>query len=167
MSAPTVRHRERELLAQLAQKTQGKIPTLNGRVEKATRLVLAGDVELHTDGTALVSSLSDPSRSYQLKDGICQCRDWQQAPSNLWWHRLGVGFARKIAEVLATEPPAQPVEPFPEAPSSLNFQAQIGAYTVQITLRDSDEGRLLDRLSALLKARNDIQPVPKAPARKS
>jgi hypothetical protein len=56
----------REALAGLASRTQTKLPALNGRVEKACKLVLAGDVELHEDGTALVNSLSDPTRAYQL-----------------------------------------------------------------------------------------------------
>ena len=58
MAALIPRQRERELLAQLASKTQSKIPALNGRVEKATKLVLQGDVELHDDGTALVWDLA-------------------------------------------------------------------------------------------------------------
>src|SRR5262249_32456164 len=165
------RQRERETLAQLAQKTLGKIPALNGRVEKATRLVLAGDVELHADNTALVSSLSDPTKTYMVSPGLCQCRDYLQAPERLCCHRLAVGFSRKIAEILATDPTAvetpSPSEhvALPEAPASLNFQCQIGAFQVQLTLRDTDEGRLLDRLGALLKARRDIAPVPvKQPA---
>ena len=43
----------RQTLATLAAKTQAKLPALNGRVEKACKLVLGGDVELHQDGTAL------------------------------------------------------------------------------------------------------------------
>ena len=60
------RQHERELLAGLAAKTLTKIPALNGRVEKACKLVLGADVTLHPDGTALVNSLTDPTRAYQV-----------------------------------------------------------------------------------------------------
>ena len=54
----------RAMLATLAAKTSTKIPELNGRVEKAVKLALAGDVELHDDGSATVYSSSDPTRRY-------------------------------------------------------------------------------------------------------
>ena len=68
------RARYRELLAQFSTKTAAKIPALNGRVERACRLVLSGDVELHDDKTALVNSLSDPAKVYQVSPGLCQCK---------------------------------------------------------------------------------------------
>jgi hypothetical protein len=94
------RQQFRETLAALATKTHTKIPALNGRVEKATRLVLAGDVVLHADGTALVSSLSDPLRLYQVAQGACTCQDYLHAPEHLCCHRLAVGFLRKVEELL-------------------------------------------------------------------
>ena len=69
------RHAFREMLATLAAKTLTKIPALNGRVEKAVKLALAGDVELHDDGTAIVYSSSDPTRRYEIRQGTCTCRD--------------------------------------------------------------------------------------------
>jgi hypothetical protein len=48
----------------------------------------------------------------------------------------------------------------PEAPASVNFKAMLGGFETQITLRDTDESRLLARLQALLNDRR-IQPVPK------
>jgi hypothetical protein len=99
------RQQFRETLAALATKTHTKIPALNGRVEKATRLVLAGDVVLHADGTALVSNLSDPLRVYQVAQGVCECRDYAQAPEHLCCHRLAAGFLKKVQELLP--PPAQ------------------------------------------------------------
>ena len=67
----------RELLASLATKTKARIPALNGRVENALRLALAGDVELHDDGTATVYSSSDPTRRYEIRAGTCTCRDYE------------------------------------------------------------------------------------------
>src|SRR5262249_35055714 len=90
----------REVLAGLAAKTLTKIPALNGRVEKACKLVLGGDVELHPDGTALVNSLTDPTRAYHVTGtpGQCPCKDFDQAPEHLCCHRLAVGFQRKVQE---------------------------------------------------------------------
>ena len=50
--------------------------------------------------------------------------------------------------------------PLPEAPASINLKVQLDGYETQITLRDSSEARLLDRLHALLK-RQDVRPIPK------
>jgi hypothetical protein len=183
MSAITDRQALRETLASLAEKTKSKLPALNGRIEKACRLVLHGDVELHPDGTAMVNSLSDATRAYQLAQGVCQCRDWGQAPEHLCAHRLAVGFLRKansllqVAEdVQAPRKPQAPTSPpsetpsmalvhdaptaLPEARASLNFKALIGGYETQITLRSDTEEELLQRLQALIK-RSDLKPVPK------
>ena len=97
MTTSTDRQQFREVLAGLASKTLTRIPTLNGRVEKACKLVLAGDVALHPDGTALVNSLTDPTRTYQVtgSPATCQCKDYDHAPEHLCAHRLSVGFLRK------------------------------------------------------------------------
>ena len=102
MSPQTARQTERELLAGLAAKTLTRIPALNGRVEKACKLVLGGDVALHQDGTALVNSLTDPTRTYQVtgKPGQCQCQDYDRAPEHLCCHRLAVGLTRKVQALL-------------------------------------------------------------------
>jgi hypothetical protein len=41
--------------------------------------------------------------------------------------------------------------PLPEAPASCNVYVMLAGRKVQLTLRDSDEQRLLARLEALLK----------------
>jgi hypothetical protein len=153
MTTSTARQNFREVLATLAAKTKAKIPTLNGRVEKATRLALMGDVELHSDGHATVCSSSDPTRRYEIIDGTCTCRDWEQAPEHLCQHRLAAGFVRKAATML---PPSSPEvtppasAPLGEAPASVNVRLTIGGREVQLTLRDADEGRLLARLETVL-----------------
>jgi hypothetical protein len=159
------RTRFREVLSGLASKTQTKLPQLNGRVEKACKLVLGGDVTLRDDGTALVASLTQPSVTYQVAPGLCQCKDFAHAPDHLCCHRLAAGFARKIAEVMASEtPPAQALEaprgPLGEAPSSVNLKVVLYGHECQITLRDDQEDRLLQRLEALL-THKDIRPIPK------
>src|SRR5215831_11755892 len=50
--------------------------------------------------------------------------------------------------------PAQPqptAAPLPEAPASVNVHLELAGRQVQLTLRDSDEGRLLARLEAILQ----------------
>ena len=43
-----------------------------------------------------------------------------------------------------------PVSPLPEAPASVNCYVDVAGRKVQVTLRDQDKGRLLQRLEALL-----------------
>src|SRR5262245_36998060 len=145
MAAPD-RQQFREVLAGLATKTLTKIPALNGRTEKACKLVLGGDVDLHPDGTAQVGSLTDPGRVYLVGHGACDCQDFDRAPEHLCCHRLAVGFLRKVQELL----PATPA-PLPEAPASANCHILIEGRQVQLTLRDTDEARLLQRLAVVLQ----------------
>jgi hypothetical protein len=49
-------------------------------------------------------------------------------------------------------------QPLPEAPASVNCFLQIAGRQVQLTLRDHDEGRLLERLQVVLKAYPAPQP---------
>jgi len=156
----TTRQQYREVLASLATKTLTKIPTLNGRTEKACRLVLQGDVTLLDPTTAEVGSLTDPGKHYRLERGVCECRDYAQAPEHLCAHRLAVGFARKVQELLppavesalevhpvSTPPPA----PLPEARSSANVRLTVAGHEVQVTLRDHDETALMVRLEELMQ----------------
>ena len=46
---------------------------------------------------------------------------------------------------------ANPILPLPEAPASVNFHTTIAGRQIQITLRDTDETRLLARLETLLQ----------------
>ena len=163
MAPSTDRQQFREVLAGLASKTLTKIPTLNGRVAKACKLVLGGDVALAADGTAQVGSLTDPRRTYLVGHGACDCQDYAPAPEHLCAHRLSVGFLRKVQELLPAAPMetpapveapgAAPVAPaaLPEAPASVNCHIMLEGRQGQITLRDTDEQRLLERLAAVLR----------------
>jgi hypothetical protein len=140
MNAATDRKRFRATLATLADKTKAKIPALNGRVEKAVRLALAGDVELHENGTATVYSSSDPTRRYEIIEGTCTCRDWQAAPQHLCQHRLSAGLVQKARELLPLEPvPAPaPMPTLPEAPVSITMKATLHGFETLVTLRGVD-----------------------------
>jgi len=66
----------------------------------------------------------------------------------------------KRASVLAdSKPPAVP-ETIVLVLTSVNVYLELGGRQVQLTLRDSDEGRLLERLEAVLQR----FPMPAAPA---
>lgn len=58
----------------------------------------------------------------------------------------------EVSVALAANRPApQPPQAHSEAPASVNLELKIGGRWARITLRDSDEGRLLTRLEALLQ----------------
>jgi len=163
----------REAVAEIAEKAKAKLPECRGRVEAAVTIVLAGDVALQADGTAKVVSQSNGSTAYQVVNGHCDCQDFAKAPHNLCKHRLSAAIARRAHELAqqrleqledaqpgTSQPPPEPaqVQPqgetppaLPEAPASVNVHITLAGRTVQVTLRDSDEQRLLARLEVLLK----------------
>ena len=160
MTTSTDRQTFRETVALVAAKAKAKLPqAVNGRVEKAVALVLAGDVEPQPDGSVVVSSLRDPSRRYVLQGHACTCADFErgQAPDGWCAHRLARAiFVR--AQALAPDREAA-APPLPEAPASVNVRLTIDGREVQLTLRDTDETRLLVRLEDVLQR----YPQPQAP----
>jgi hypothetical protein len=66
--------------------------------------------------------------------------------------------ATPVQETVAT-----PILPLPEAPASVNFHTTLAGRQIQITLRDTDETRLLARLETLLQ-RFPVVEEPKEPA---
>jgi hypothetical protein len=52
---------------------------------------------------------------------------------------------------VSARPPGEASTALPEAPASANVHVTLAGRTVQVTLRDSDEQRLLARLEALLQ----------------
>jgi hypothetical protein len=177
----------REAVAEVAAKAKDKLPERNGRIERAVALVFAGDVELLPDGTATVASQRNGQVAYHIANGHCDCKDFAQAPHNLCKHRLSAAIARRAHE-LATQrlvqldgqsnghgrapTDYQPVQPRPEtpvptpapalalleAPASVNCHILLEGRQVQVTLRDTNETRLLARLAALLRQYPTAQP---------
>ena len=165
MAPGTDRTQYREVLASLVQKTQTRFPALNGRLTNATKLALLDDVELHDDGSATVSSASDPTRRYEIREGVCSCQDYARAPEHLCQHRLAAGLVRKAHELLPQDPApdglgSAETTPLYEAPCSVNVHLQMSGRQVQLTLRDRDETRLLDRLQAVLAQYPALPPAP-------
>jgi len=52
-----------------------------GRIQKALRIIVDGNVQLHADGTATIQSQSEPGTTYHV-NGACQCRDFSGKADN-------------------------------------------------------------------------------------
>jgi hypothetical protein len=112
-----------------------------------------------------------------IVNGTCECPDYPKAPQNFCKHRLAYGI-HKRAYILAKQRLAHldstqtttsqttlehahsevsdsvhdtVVTTLPEAPASVNVHIMLAGRQVQVTLRDSDEQRLLARLEKLLQ----------------
>jgi hypothetical protein len=148
----------RQALAEVAAWAKATLPqTVNGRIEKAVQIVLAGDVELMTDGRAVVGSQSDATLHYVV-DGECECPDSDRPELDGWCkHRIAVALqkramslARQQLEAQLDSRQAQPQPALPEAPTSANCYVEIAGRKVQVTLRDLNEEQLLSRMEKLL-----------------
>ena len=93
----------RQAVAQVAAKACEKLPECHGRIARAVALVLAGDVEVLADGTARVASQSNGTTAYQVVNGHCGCRDFEQAPHAFCKHRLGAAIARRAQELITAQ----------------------------------------------------------------
>ena len=93
----------RGAVVQVADKARAKLPECSGRIDRAVKLVLAGDVEVLADGTARVASQSSGTAAYQVVNGHCGCRDFAQAPHAFCKHRLGAAIARRAQELLQAQ----------------------------------------------------------------
>ena len=171
----------RDAVAEIGERAKQTLPQCNGRVDAATKIVLAGDVTLLEDGKAKVASQSNGTTKYFIVNGECECKDYAKSPSNWCKHRIAAGLAKRasaltkqrleqvdaasngtttpapeqVDEALGATPVqetvATPILPLPEAPASVNFHTTIAGRQIQITLRDIDETRLLARLEMLLQ----------------
>jgi hypothetical protein len=159
----TTRQAWRAAVAEIAERAKATLPEANGRVDKAVALVLAGDVELLADGKAKVASQSNGTAAYYIVNGTCECKDFPKSPSGWCKHRIAAGLQKRALALVqkkrsaGTNSQAEPTQPqptlapLPEAPASVNVHLDLGGRQVQLTLRDSDESRLLVRLHAILE----------------
>src|SRR5947207_14917055 len=174
----------REAVAEIAAKAHEKLPECNGRVERAVKIVLAGDMELLADGTAKVASQSNGTTAYHIVNGHCDCRDFEKAPHNFCKHRLSAAIARPAQELIRAklegptngqaEPPNQPVlvqseaptTPLPEAPVSITLKATLHGHEVLVTLRGVDFASVkaqVEQASEWLKVQAPAQPPAQSP----
>jgi hypothetical protein len=146
----------RAAVDQVAARAKATLPECHGRVDKAVAIVLQGDVELLPDGHARVASQCQGTLVYRIVNGTCDCPDFVRAPSSWCKHRIAAGIQRRALQAVSTSttvptpPAAADHHGLPEAPASVNCHVTIAGRQVQVTLRDTDETRLLERLTALL-----------------
>jgi hypothetical protein len=120
MTPSTDRTHYRALVAEIAAKAKDKLPAaVNGRVESAVKLVLAGDVLFLEDGTVQVGS-SDPTRYYRLVGSTCTCTDYTQerAPDGWCKHRIAAGIHKRVQELLPQAPSVETAAT-PEPPAGI------------------------------------------------
>src|SRR5262249_15785672 len=171
----------REAVEAVAQKARTALPESNGRIDKAVHLILNSDISIDANGEGIIASQSNGTGAYNVGKGFsCQCKDQPKSPRGLCKHLLSYHiFTRATAPakqrleqldagsngtttstpdqattetpvaVPTQEPVATPA--LPEAPASVNFHTTIAGRQIQITLRDTDETRLLARLETLLQ----------------
>jgi hypothetical protein len=173
MSTSPDRQTFRALVADIAARAKARLPeAVNGRIEAAVKLVLVQDVTPQEDGSILVGSSTEPLKTYRLVGTACECQDFTrgQAPDGWCQHRIAAGIAKRVRELLPQVPedsqgpggvsPAsttpQPegggtTSALPEAPARVNCHLTIAGRQVQLTLRASDEERLLQRLQTILE----------------
>jgi hypothetical protein len=151
-----------DAVKQVSDIAHAKLPeSLHGRLERATALVLDGGVWVDEDGSTTHVRCTN---GWYAVNGHCPCPDHARAQEGYCKHRLAKALYRRASELLLEAPPAvstalgalpatsQPTPaPLPEAPASVNVHLELGGRQVQLTLRDTDEGRLLERLEAVLQ----------------
>ncbi len=154
----------REAVLQVAEKAKAVLPDNASRIDKAITLTLNGHVEI-VNGHARVMGQVDGKSTYHQVNGSCTCQDFTQgkAPNGFCKHRLAHGLYRRAMEFVQGPEPVVQAQPavtaetvqvpvqHTEAPASVNCYVTLAGRQVQVTLRDQDEQRLLQRLETLLQ----------------
>ena len=128
-------------------------PEREGELARAHALITLGMVLPSADDPATGQVLSsDMQRTYSV-NGTCSCQagDHGKPCKHLHAWRL-YRYIEKKLEGQATPVEPAPSAPLPEAPCSVNVRINIDGRDCQLTLRDTDEARLLQRLTTVLKA---------------
>ena len=146
-------------------------PEREAELARAHALILHGMVVPSPDDPETGQVLSSDGQKVYHVNGVCDC----DAGQHVHGWRLYQYVQRKLdaqATQTAQEPlsaPQTPVDtsaavvastPLPEAPASVNVHILLEGRQVQLTLRDTDETRLLQRLAAVLQQ----YPAPAKPA---
>lgn len=144
----------RQAVERVSAVAHAKLPAeLHGALERATALVKNRHVWMDEDGRH-AQVLSSDGTTWYVCNGHCTCMDAPRAPQGLCKHRLALGLYRRASELLASSHACSGATPAVAAwrgrPTSVNVRLMIEGHEAQVTLRDSDEERLLVRLTALL-----------------
>ena len=139
----------------IADKAKNVLPLHASRIDKAIMLCLNGHVEV-VEGRYRVVSQQDGKSQYFLVNGTCTCQDFASGKAQAWCkHRLAANIYHKAMDLTAAQ---EPVATHGEAPCSVNTRLLLGGQEIQLTLRDSDEKRLLVRLADVLAQFNQNAP---------
>jgi hypothetical protein len=86
----------RTAVADVATKAKATLPqSVNGRIEKAVQIVLAGDIERCEDGKYIVGSQSDAGLHYVV-DGECECQDSDRPEIEGWCkHKIAAAIQKR------------------------------------------------------------------------
>jgi hypothetical protein len=132
-------------LSAIAAKAQAALPiAVNGRIEKAIRLVRSASVELHDDGSATVLSETDGGvTGYLVRRETCTCPDFAfQAPDGWCAHRIARALAIRCQRASAQDDvSSQPTPPVPTPPAcpeavfSITLKGTMGGHEVLLTAR--------------------------------
>src|SRR6266571_6054020 len=117
----------RSAVQEVAERAKAALPAeVNGRIEKAVAIVLAGEVDLLPDGTATVASQRNGTTEYFVVNGTCSCPDFPKAPQGFCKHRLSAAIAKRAYPLAKAKleagttsqatPASQPTPAQPEAP---------------------------------------------------
>jgi hypothetical protein len=150
----------REAISEVAEQAKQSLPNSHGRIDKAIRIVLQGDViPFEEDSQKFAVGAESDADLYYVVDSECTCPDSDRAPDNAckhvistWLHRRGAALAKERLAQLDVQAitKQQEIKSLPEAPASANVYLSIQGRKVQLTLRDHDENSLLTRMESLL-----------------
>jgi hypothetical protein len=141
-------------------------PEREGELARAHALILHGMVVPSPDDPATGQVLSSDGHKVYHVNGTCDCDAGQHGRGCKHVH--GWRLYQYVERKMVAQQPQEPAEelrggvahPLPnsdapqglgEAPASANVRVTIGGREVQITLRASDESRLLERLQVVLE----------------
>jgi len=136
-------------------------PEREGELARAHALIMLGMVLPSAEDPATGAVLSSDLQQTYSVNGSCSCQAGQHGRDCKHQHawKLYQYIARKVEERTAPPEP-EPLPALGEAPASANVRVTIAGREVQVTLRDTDEARLLQSLQAVLAQ----YPVPASPA---
>ena len=152
----------------LLQMLQGEVarmqtlhPERTGELARATAMIVHGQVLPSPDDPATGQVLSSDLHTTYSVNGTCSCQAGQHGKDCKHQHawklyryiqdKVDAQDATSPDGVTTDTPPVPDVATgLPEAPASVNCHLTIAGRQVQLTLRDVDESRLLQRLQTVL-----------------
>ena len=98
-------------VAEVAAKAKAALPAeVNGRIEQAVAMVLAGDVDLLPDGAATVASQRNGTPESFVVNGACSCPDSSMAPSGWCAHRISAALAKRAYPLAKAKLDSEPTK---------------------------------------------------------